>query len=95
MKTLETAITITNTATTVEITEVINSVENSSLTICYLIRLEDGTPYKRGRVLVDGKIDILAMYAEIDSETALGLKFQVASSKVLYARVLNAIASGV
>jgi len=87
-QTLNTPIVITNTANTVQITRIDNNVEEGYLGIQYMTILEDGTPYQRGTVRVDGIDAVKALYAETDTVMATGKTFEEASAEILYGKVL-------
>ena len=89
--TLTTPIVITNTANTVQITGILNKVEEERLEIEYIIILEDDTPYKRDRVSIIGKDNVKAIYAETDTIIATGKTFEEASTELLYGKVLEHI----
>jgi hypothetical protein len=90
---------ITNTVNTVQITGLVNNVEEGRIEIHYMTLLEDGTPYQRGNIILaevirnaDGTVDttpISNAYAQIDAKIATGLTFEQASAEILYAKVLE------
>ena len=89
--TLLTPITHSTTATTVQITSVINSIEESRFEIRYIVLLDDNTPFKRGSVVISGYDGVKALYAEQDAAMAEGKSFEEASTMILYDKVLAAI----
>ena len=90
--TLNTPIVVTNTATTVQITALVNNVEEERVEIHYMTKLEDGTPYQRGNIQINGKEDVKAMYAELDALISTGKTFEAASGELLYSKVLAKLA---
>ena len=88
---LPTPTTETLVATNVQITGVVNNIEEGRFEIHYMILLEDGTPYKRGQVVINGYDDVKALYAEQDAAMATGKTFEVASAEILYNKVLASL----
>jgi len=79
---------VTNTATTVQITKIDNNIEHEYLQIEYIILLDDGTPYQRSTVKIEGYDAVKALYAETDVVMGTGKTFEEASTAILYAKVL-------
>jgi len=90
---LNTPIVITNTANTVQITRIDNNVEEGYLAVEYMTILEDGTPFQRGNVRVEGYDAVKALYAETDTLMATGKTFEETSAEILYAKVLAHLGS--
>ena len=83
---------ITNTVNKVQVTALVNNVEEGRIEIHYITLLEDNTPYQRGNVVVEGYESVKAMYAELDAKIAEGKTFEEASTELLYAKVLSELA---
>jgi acylphosphatase len=83
---------ITNTVNKVQVTGLVNNVEEGRIEIHYMTLLEDGTPYQRGQViLAEGFEAIKQSYADIDAKIAEGKTFEQASAEILYAKVLDTL----
>ena len=82
MRNLTTAIVETNTANTVQLTGFVDNREEGRVEIHYLILLEDGTPYKRNTLTMEGD-DITAFYEEI------GVDFEGQVKEALYVKLLE------
>ena len=81
---------ITNTVNTVQVTGLVNNVEEGRIEIHYMTLLEDGTPYQRGMViLAEGYDAVKAASANIDAKIATGMTFEQASTEILYAKVIE------
>ena len=85
---LTTPIQTTTIATNVAVTGFYNKVEEEMMEIHYMTYTEDGTPYQRGNVTINGYTDCKAMYAELDALIATGKTFEEASSELLFSKVL-------
>lgn len=88
---LDTPQTITQTLNRFSITKLENDIEDKNINIEYMIYLEDGTPYKRGRVMIEGYDAVKALYSQIDTVMATGKTFEEASSEILYNKVLETL----
>ena len=86
---LNTPIVVTNRATTVQVTGFVNNKEEERCEIHYITLLEDGTPYQRGQVVINGYEDVKAFYAEMDAELSSGKDFEAASGVLLYSKVIE------
>ena len=82
MRNLNTAIVETNRATKVQLTGFVDNREEGRVEIHYLILLEDGTPYKRDTLIMEGD-DITDFYAEI------GVDFEGQVKEALYVKLLG------
>jgi acylphosphatase len=86
MRNLNAPIIETTTANQVQLTGFVDNREEGRVEIHYMTLLEDGTPYKRDTLVIEGD-DIAAFYNEI------GVDFDAEVKEALYAKVLNAIAA--
>jgi hypothetical protein len=81
MRNLTTPIVETNSANTVEITAFTDNREDGRIEISYMIFLEDGTPFRRSHIILEGD-DVPAFYA------SLGVDFESQVKDVLYDKIL-------
>ncbi len=56
------AITITKSATTAQVTGLVNNVEEGYFELHYMVLLEDGTPYQRHTVRIEGHDKVKGMF---------------------------------
>ena len=77
--------------TTVQVTGFVNNREEERCEIHYITLLEDGTPYQRGQVVINGYDDVKVFYAEMDALLATGKAFEEASTELLYGKVLASL----
>ena len=78
-------------ATNVQITGFVNNIEEGRCEVHYIVLLEDGTPYKRGQVVINGYDDVKALYAELDVLISTGKTFEESSTELLYGKVLASL----
>ena len=88
---LTTPVQETKVVTTVQLTAIVNNVEEGRLEVHYITLLEDGEPYQRGNVAVEGKEAVQAVYAEIDTIMSSGKTFEEASKELFYSKVTASI----
>jgi len=82
MRALTTTIVETNTANQVQLTGFVDNREEGRVEIHYMILLEDGTPFKRNVLTIEGD-DIAAFYTDI------GVDFDAQVKEALYAKVVG------
>jgi len=87
--TLTQPITETKVVNTVQVTGFVNNKEEERCEIHYITFTNDGQPYQRGVVTIQGKDEVKALYAEMDTELAKGNGFESASATLLYNKVLS------
>ena len=88
---LTTPVVETLTTTTVQITGFVNNKEEERCEIHYILLLDNGEPCKRGQVVINGYADVKAFYAEMDALIATGKTFEIASTELLYSKVLASL----
>ena len=86
MRNLNAPIIETTTVNQVQLTGFVDNREEGRVEIDYMTLLEDGTPYKRDTLVIQGD-DIAAFYTEI------GVDFDAEVKEALYTKVLGSIAA--
>jgi hypothetical protein len=86
--TLETPKEIIQKITTVQITSFENNNEGKYIQINYITLQEDGTPYQRGNIKIEGYNEVKAFYAEMDAILATGKNFEDSSAELLYSKII-------
>jgi len=84
MRALTTTIVETNTADQVQLTGFVDNREEGRVEIHYMILLEDGTPFKRNVLTLEGD-DVASFYTEI------GVDFDAEVKEALYTKVLGSL----
>jgi hypothetical protein len=82
-------ITETKVVNTVQVTGFVNNKEEERCEVHYMTFTNDGQPYQRGVVTIDGKDEVKALYAEVDAKLAEGKNFETASAEILYSKVVS------
>tara|TARA_R110000824_G_scaffold91604_1_gene222808 strand:- start:83 stop:343 length:261 start_codon:yes stop_codon:yes gene_type:complete len=86
MRSLNAPIVETKTASQVQLTGFVDNREEGRVEVHYMTLLEDGTPYKRDTLVIEGD-DVAAFY------TGIGVNFDAEVKEALYAKVLGAISA--
>jgi len=84
MRNLTTTIVETNTADQVQLTGFVDNREEGRVEIHYMILLEDGTPFKRNVLTLEGD-DVASFYTDI------GVDFDAEVKEALYTKVLGSL----
>jgi len=80
-------------ATKVQITAFVSNYEEGYMEVQYMTLQEDDTPYQRGNVRIEAEEEMAQVYIDVAAYMSDGDFIDVASGKVAYAKVLEALTS--